>query len=42
MHISTMNILEMVKNMANITIAIKYQFMYSLSIIIFTFDLDPF
>ena len=36
------NILKTVIDMVNITIAIKYQVMYRLSIGIFTFDLDTF
>ena len=42
MHISTVNILEVVKGMMNITIAIKYEVTYGLSIDEFAFDLDPF
>ena len=41
MHISTMNVLEMEMNKyEKITIDIKYQIMYGLSIGILTFDLD--
>ena len=41
-HISTINILEMVTDMEKINIDIKYQVMYVLSIGILTFDLEIF
>ena len=41
-HISTTSISEMVKYMANITIAISEEVAYGLSIGIYTVDLGPF
>ena len=41
-HTSTVNISKIVADMANITIAMKYEVAYKLSIGIFRFDLGPF
>ena len=42
MHISTLNVSDMVTDRENITTAVKLEVMYGLSIRTFTFDLDPF
>ena len=42
MQISTVNILQMVKDMAYITIGINFEDACGLLISIFTFDLGPF
>ena len=42
MHISTVNLLKLVKESENITIAVKLEVMCDLSIGIFKFDLDFF
>ena len=42
MHILTANISKMLTDEVNITIAIKYEVTYGLSISIFTLDLGPF
>ena len=41
-HISTVNILKMTIVRANVTISVKFEVIYELSIDIFSFDLGPF
>ena len=42
MHIPNVNILEIVKDKAKVTIDIKYEILYGFFIGVFAFNLDPF